>query len=291
MKFRKVGLTNGMGQRLKLIILFLVFTVFVIFFSLVSLKILGSMLLEETSFCPEFIFREGMTVSEFGKVNRLPSPLLKKALGLTCTEGLQKRVQDLSLSHHEICSRVNDELVLRAKNENSAKVFIWIRKLLHNFGLVTQDIQRSGQCKTPRLWLHYWMFPFRSVINLAWEPDLHPELLDEVTFCKNRNIDYYKFRWSVDGPKDWNEVEKVIEIIDRCKKPVWIHCRGGKDRTGRLLAIWKKRKGYPLELIFKDFERYGTPAPWVEKLSYEDTEYPPSGYINAPYKDLRHAIR
>ena len=58
-----------------------------------------------------------------------------------------------------------------------------------------------------------------------------------------------------------------MRIIETCKKPVWIHCMGGKDRTGGLLAIWKKDKGYPMDLIFRDFEIYQVPAfTWVQQL-------------------------
>jgi hypothetical protein len=34
--------------------------------------------------------------------------------------------------------------------------------------------------------------------------------------------------------------------------------------------MWKKKKGYPMGLIFRDFEMYRIPAfPWVEQLFRE----------------------
>jgi hypothetical protein len=137
--------------------------------------------------------------------------------------------------------------------------------------LVTQNIQRSGQPGLIRLQLHYWLFPFKSAINLAWEPEKSKDQVYEKEFCERRSINYYSFSWNAGGPKDWREVDRVIEMIERCEKPVWIHCKGGKDRTGGLVALWKKKKGYPMGLIFRDFKTHGIPAfPWVQKLLRED---------------------
>ncbi len=60
--------------------------------------------------------QEGMTLSEFGKVNRLPNTLLKEALGLVSKEVLQKRVSELGLSKDQILSRVNKVLALEREH-------------------------------------------------------------------------------------------------------------------------------------------------------------------------------
>ena len=260
-------------QSLRLFELFLGCLIVSIFFSFLSVKIWGKRLLEEDSFRQELTFQKEMTISEFGKINRLPGPLVRKVFGLNVKEDFQKKLKDFNLLQNEISRLVNKELLLQVKSENSLlKLFNWtIKKLLHNFGLVTQDIQRSGQPGLMRLQLHYWLFPFKSVINLAWEPEKSKDQVYEKEFCERRNINYYSFSWNAGGPKDWREVDRVIEIIDRCEKPVWIHCKGGKDRTGGLVVLWKKKKGYPMGLMFRDFETHGIPAfPWVQKLLRED---------------------
>ena len=264
-------------QKLRPIKLFLGFLILIILFSLVSVKIWGKRLLKEDSFRQELTFRGEMTVSEFGEINRLPHPLLKKVFGLNCKGDFQKKLNDFDLLQNEIWGRVNNELFLQVKNENSlVKLLKWtVKKLLYNFGWVTQDIQRSGQTGMIGLRFHYWLFPFKSVINLAWEPEKSEDQVFEKNFCGKRNIGFYNFSWNPGRPKDWREVDRVIEIIDKCQKPVWIHCKGGKDRTGGLVAIWKKGKGYPMGLIFEDFQKHGIPAyPWVQELLKEDIGHP-----------------
>ncbi len=251
----------------------LIFLLLASFFFLASVKIWGENLLLKDWYRQGLMFSEEMTISEFGKANQLKSPLLEKAFGLTSGEAPRKKLKDLKLTEKEIFAQVNKRLALQAKDENI--LIQWfngvIRRLLHNFGLVTREIQRSGQPSPAILWLHYELFPFRSVINLAWEPETSKDQAYERKFCEERNIDYYHFSWNAGGPKDWGEVDRVIQVIDNCKKPVWIHCKGGKDRTGGLMAIWKKRKGYPMDLILRDFEAHRIPAStWVEQLFREN---------------------
>jgi len=257
-------------EHLRKPIMFFGFSVVVaIFISFAFVKIWGERLLLKDWYRQELVSSGEMTIAEFGRVNQLQKPVLERAFGLTSGEDLQKKLKDLNLNQNEILTQVNKKLVQKAKSEN---IFVRsideiIRRLLHNFGLVTKDIQRSGQPSPVVLWLHYRLFPFKSVINLAWEPEKSKDQVFEKKFCEERNIDYYNFSWNPGGPKDWGEVDKVIRIIDSCKKPVWIHCKGGKDRTGGLVAIWKKKKGYPMGLIFRDFQAHEIPAfTWVQQL-------------------------
>lgn len=256
-------------QLRKPIMIFCLFMILAIFFFFTFVKLWGERLLVKDWYRQGLVFSGEMTISEFGEVNQLESPILKRTFGLTAEGDFQKKLKDLNLNQKEIFHQANKELALRGKSENIfIKSFNWIiKKLLHNFGLVTRDIQRSGQPGPARLWLHYNLFPFKSVINLAWEPEKSKDQVYERKFCEERSIDYYEFSWNAGGPKDWEEVDRIIEIVDSCKKPVWIHCKGGKDRTGGLVAIWKKKKGYPMGQIFRDFQTHEIPAfTWVRQL-------------------------
>jgi protein tyrosine phosphatase (PTP) superfamily phosphohydrolase (DUF442 family) len=259
--------------RKRIIILFCFFIITAIFSFFASIKIWGERLLLKDCYREGLVFSGEMTISEFGEVNQLQGPILRSALGLTSGDEFQKKLRDLRLNQQEIINQINKAL---AQQEKDGTIFEkWfketVRRLLRNFGLVTKDIQRSGQPGPAVLWLHYRLFPFKSVINLAWQPEKSEDQVFEKKFCEKRNIDYYNFSWEAGGPKDWGEVDQVLEIIDKCQKPVWIHCKGGKDRTGGLAAIWKKRKGYPMAVIFRDFEAHRIPAfTWVQQLFCND---------------------
>ena len=74
----------------KAIKLCLGFLILSIFFSFFFVKIWGKRLLEQDSFRQELTFQGEMTISEFGNVNRLSHPLLKKVFSLTSEVDFQK---------------------------------------------------------------------------------------------------------------------------------------------------------------------------------------------------------
>jgi len=141
----------------------------------------------------------------------------------------------------------------------------WIlKKLFKNFGEAAPGIFRSGQPGFIRRWIMYRLMKFKSVINLAWNPQ-DPQDEDELKFCAKRGIPYFPFKWGAAGPADWKEIWYAHDIIEHCEKPVWIHCEGGKDRTGGLIAFWKVNHNYTMDEIFEDFQTYKYPAwQWIK---------------------------
>jgi len=151
-----------------------------------------------------------------------------------------------------------------------------MRKLWRNVGWVDKDhtIIRSGQPSSKwKLSVLYQIFPFKSVINISWSPEVDDDDRDEYRFCLKKNIEYHHFSWGAGIPDDpkwdwvWEEFEAAVALIDVLKKPLWIHCEGGKDRTGGVVAAWKLSHNYPLDEIFADFCTYGIPnVSWLNYL-------------------------
>jgi len=154
-----------------------------------------------------------------------------------------------------------------------------LRKLLSNVGYADKKhtIIRSGQPKSElKLKTFYKLFPFEAVINLAWSPGTDDDDRDEYRLCMDKGIDYYRFAWGASVPhtakyeKFWLETfPSTVQLIDTVKKPLWIHCEGGRDRTGGLIAAWKLKHNYKLVDIFGDFCKYGMPdEEWLYELFY-----------------------
>jgi hypothetical protein len=157
-------------------------------------------------------------------------------------------------------------------------VEIFLRKTIKNVGWANppqKTIIRSGQPEfNLKLQALYKLFPFRSVINLAWSPGTDEDDIPELKFCRERNIQYIKKTWGASVPNTekydyfWkDDFPKTVELIDTLPKPLWIHCEGGRDRTGGLIAAWKLVHGVRLDFIFADFCKYGMPDPtWLQHL-------------------------
>jgi NAD-dependent dihydropyrimidine dehydrogenase PreA subunit len=108
---------------------------------------------EKIPLLQEVVLQEGMTLSEFGKVNQLPNTLLKEAFGLVSKEDLQKRVSELGLSKDQILSRVNKVLALEGEHASKnwlkilVKFVLWILFLGFVFSLVRKRKITSGNRK------------------------------------------------------------------------------------------------------------------------------------------------
>ena len=144
-----------------------------------------------------------------------------------------------------------------------------LKKLLKNLGRV-DGILRSGQPGWFRLRILYWLFSFKSVINLAHSPATDKEDLKEIKFCNKRGIEVHTYGFGAGGPRPFEEeADKIIDIIDVLPKPVWIHCEGGKDRTGGIVMRWMIKKGYSLESVFGQAYTHKVPAEgWLKWALY-----------------------
>jgi polyferredoxin len=116
---------------LKIAVSLLVLIALVILLSSISTKLWGEKP-EKIPLRQEVVLHEGMTLSEFGKVNQLPNTLLKEAFGLVSKEDFQKRVSELGLSKDQILSRVNKVLALEREHASKnwlkilVKFVLWI---------------------------------------------------------------------------------------------------------------------------------------------------------------------
>jgi tyrosine-protein phosphatase SIW14 len=100
---------------------------------------------------------------------------------------------------------------------------------IKNFGLVTADVWRGGHPSKAALDTLHQM-GVRTVINLEEIEESTPGMHSE--------------QFAVSG---WHvttmNTAEVVEAIRKCDKPVFIHCREGKDRTGLAVAAYRLSTG------------------------------------------------
>ena len=88
----------------------------------------------------------------------------------------------------------------------------------------------------------------KTIINLSNKStDIQDHF--EAKFCKLLKIKYITF-YTI-GPE--YQFEEAYKALLECEKPVLVHCEGGKDRTGGLIAYYKRfylnKKDYQLQII------------------------------------------
>ena len=132
------------------------------------------------------------------------------------------------------------------------------RSLGPRFGEVSDGIFRMGQ-PNPVFFRWIWKtWRFQTVVNLAWTGGSTD--LAEQRFLEAHGVRYVRFAWSSKGPTNADEIAEALDVIERAPRPILIHCRAGRDRTGGLVGLWRLRHGAVLADVQHDWERYGLPA-------------------------------
>jgi len=85
---------------------------------------------EKTQPAAPLLFRDGMTIAEFGKENGLPAKVLKNAFQLQGEEDQQRTLESLNIARREIAERVGKERTLAVEYESKN----WV-KIPLKFGL------------------------------------------------------------------------------------------------------------------------------------------------------------
>jgi tyrosine-protein phosphatase SIW14 len=125
-----------------------------------------------------------------------------------------------------------------------------------NFGRVTDTYFRGGEV-TPEGLKNLASLGVRTIIDLREERDEK-----EAEGCKQLGITYHSFPMTTEDTPDPGKVEKVVEIIQQAKSPVYVHCSGGKHRTGTVCAYFRiKHQGRSAEKAWQEQQAYGFGPP------------------------------
>ena len=89
-----------------------------------------------------------------------------------------------------------------------------------------------------------------SVINL--END-HRAVCDEEIYCKSKNIRFCNIPMSEIFAPTQRQLEAGVHRLRYTKKPVYIHCLHGVDRTGFVIAAYRMlAQGWSLEKAYQE---------------------------------------
>ncbi len=105
-----------------------VVVVAVIFLSLISVKVQGHK--EENSGTKAIVVNESMTIGQFGEVNGIANPHLKKVLQLESKNDLNKNILQAGLTREQLIQRFTKDLTLKAEYESRNWIKIPLKFIL-----------------------------------------------------------------------------------------------------------------------------------------------------------------
>jgi protein tyrosine/serine phosphatase len=133
---------------------------------------------------------------------------------------------------------------------------------------------RSGQMTSNELTSCIRKHSIRSIVNLRGD---HPEMRwfsDEVVVAKHYGVMHRSVAISSGKPASEAKILELSSILQRCPKPVLIHCDGGADRAAFAAALYRYAVARePVAMAEQEFSIwYGhLPIVWPRKRALRDS--------------------
>ena len=110
---------------------------------------------------------------------------------------------------------------------------------LGNFDVVAPGrVYRSAQPKGSDLTRWMEAHALASIVNLRGGSGADSWYRDEVRQSERRGVDLYDLPMDANRRPSRRELLTLIDVLDRCRYPLLIHCKSGSDRTGLASALY-----------------------------------------------------
>lgn len=143
---------------------------------------------------------------------------------------------------------------------------------IDNFGRVDAHYYRGGQPEEG----HYEALSrlgVRTVIDLRENGEG-----DEARLVEHAGMAFVRIPLTTNVAPTRAQVAQFLDIVtDPARQPVYVHCQGGKHRTGVMTAVYRmERDGWTAEQAFEEMQHYGFGSPFLHpELKRFVDEYQP----------------
>jgi protein tyrosine/serine phosphatase len=121
-----------------------------------------------------------------------------------------------------------------------------------NFGQINANYYR-GEQPEGRDYADLAAIGIKTVIDLQADGDG-----GEQRFVEAAGMKFYRIPMTTHVPPTSQQLAKFLEIVnDPAQQPVYVHCKGGRHRTGVMTAVYRmEQDGWNAERAFSEMKRY-----------------------------------
>jgi protein tyrosine phosphatase (PTP) superfamily phosphohydrolase (DUF442 family) len=113
-----------------------------------------------------------------------------------------------------------------------------------NFGVVDEGLVYRSAQPTENLPALAAEQKIATILNLRGGSDSDPWYAAEVANTRKLGLDFYDLPLVATVRPTRKQLLNLLDVLDRCKYPLLIHCKSGSDRTGLVSALYlMSRKG------------------------------------------------
>jgi protein tyrosine/serine phosphatase len=141
----------------------------------------------------------------------------------------------------------------RESTARSAPVVDISRIHLSNFGAVNANYFRGAQPEG-REYAQLATLGVRTVIDLQADGDND----DEEQLVEAAGMTFYRIPMTTHVPPTREQIARFLEIVnDPAQQPVYVHCAGGRHRTGVMTAVYRmEHDGWTGDRAFREMKHY-----------------------------------
>jgi protein tyrosine/serine phosphatase len=140
---------------------------------------------------------------------------------------------------------------------------------IRNFGRTNENYYRGAQPET-RDYADLAALGVKTVIDLT--RDGRP---DEAAFVQRAGMKFYRIPLTTSDRPSETAVTQFLKLVnDPANLPVFVHCQGGRHRTGVMTAVYRMTKdGWTAERAYQEMKQYhfeGFPShPVLKRFVYD----------------------
>lgn len=134
-----------------------------------------------------------------------------------------------------------------------AQVFGQVQVRIDNFGSVNANYYRGAQPEGHD-YADLAAIGVKTVIDLQADGDNR----DEQYFVESARMAFYRIPMTTHVPPTLEQIAQFLQIVnDPAHQPVYVHCAGGKHRTGVMTAVYRmENDGWTSDQAFREMKQY-----------------------------------
>jgi tyrosine-protein phosphatase SIW14 len=130
---------------------------------------------------------------------------------------------------------------------------------IDNFGRVGPTYYRGAQPKGSD-YTNLAALGVKTVINLASDD----AELNEESMTEHAGMSYVQIPMTTHQPPTAAQLAQFLRIVnDPASQPVYVHCVGGRHRTGVMTAVYRMTEGWSADQAFKEMKQYNFGADFL----------------------------
>lgn len=104
--------------------------------------------------------------------------------------------------------------------------------------VIAHSLYRSAQPSPGDIAKYSVRYGIKTIVNLRGAHPGRRWYDEEIASSRKYGIRHLDFHMSAKRPLSRARAAKLVDILKKAEKPVWIHCRRGADRSGLVSAIF-----------------------------------------------------